>query len=171
MRAIKQFLCCRQIKSYESISSLSSDSIKAGGQALDNEPYYDTVPMDNGDGDYVYIQAGGGTTGSGGGAGGTGSTSSRDDISTAGSTLPMPAYPRSQNSSQASVHVEPESPGKSSNYVNINYFLMQNHETRSSSIDSDDEGDQPPLMRAISHDDNPNTPGAFRKLQVSGITD
>ncbi|XP_055712401.1 active breakpoint cluster region-related protein isoform X2 [Phlebotomus papatasi] len=154
-----------RIKSYESISSLSSDSIKAGGQVLDNEPYYDTVPMDNGDGDYVYIQAGGGTTGSGGGAGGTGSTSSRDDISTAGSTLPMPAYPRSQNSSQASVHVEPESPGKSSNYVNINYFLMQNHETRSSSIDSDDEGDQPPLMRAISHDDNPNTPGAFRKLQ------
>uniref|UniRef100_A0A7G3AQH7 Putative rac gtpase-activating protein bcr/abr n=1 Tax=Lutzomyia longipalpis TaxID=7200 RepID=A0A7G3AQH7_LUTLO len=154
-----------RIKSYESISSLSSDSVKAGGQ-LDNEPYYDTVPMDNGDGDYVYIQAGGGTTGSGGGGGGTGgSTSSRDDISTAGSTLPMPAYPRSQNSSQASVHVEPESPGKSSNYVNINYFLMQNHETRSSSIDSDEEGDPPPLMRAISHDDNPNTPGAFRKLQ------
>ncbi|XP_059617838.1 active breakpoint cluster region-related protein isoform X2 [Phlebotomus argentipes] len=153
-----------RIKSYESISSLSSDSMKAGGPLLDNEPYYDTVPMDNGDGDYVYIQSGGGGTTDSGGKG-AGSTSSRDDISTAGSTLPMPAYPRSQNSSQASVHVEPESPGKSSNYVNINYFLMQNHETRSSSIDSDEEGDQPPLMRAISHDDNPNTPGAFRKLQ------
>ncbi|GAB0093247.1 active breakpoint cluster region-related protein [Sergentomyia squamirostris] len=163
-----------RIKSYESISSLSSDSMKASGQLADNEPYYDTVPMDNGDGDYVYIQAGGGTLSSGGdgggggggtAGGGTGSNSSRDDISTAGSTLPMPAYPRSQNSSQASVHVEPESPGKSSNYVNLNYFCMHGNEARSSSIDSDDEGDPPPLMRAISHDDNPNTPGALRKLQ------
>lgn len=79
--------------------------------AIEHEPYYDTVPMDNGDGDYVYIQAGG-----------TGSTSSRDDISNAGSTLPMPAsYPKSYHS-QSSVFTEPESPGRSSNYVNIDYF-------------------------------------------------
>lgn len=44
-----------RMKSYESISSLSSDSMKVGMNA-EHEPYYDTVPMDNGDGDYVYIQ-------------------------------------------------------------------------------------------------------------------
>jgi active breakpoint cluster region-related protein len=107
-----------RIKSYESISSLSSDSIKvsgggggsAGGHHQGNEPYYDTVPMDNnGDGEYVYIQSGG-----------NGSSSSRDDISMAGSTLPLPR-PRSQTS----VHVtEPESPGRSPNYANLNYFLQ-----------------------------------------------
>lgn len=99
-----------RIKSYESISSLSSDSIKVC-QALEHEPYYDTVALDNGDGDYVYIQAGG-----------TGSTSSRDDISNAGSTLPMPAVPKNYTS-QSSIITEPESPGRSSNYVNIDYFL------------------------------------------------
>lgn len=99
-----------QIKSYESISSLSSDSIKVGHN-FDHEPYYDTVPLDNGDGEYVYIQAGG-----------TGSTSSRDDISNAGSTLPMPPNAKTY-SSQTSILTEPESPGRSSNYVNIDYFL------------------------------------------------
>lgn len=74
--------------------------------------------MDNGDGEYVYIQAGG--TGS--------SQSSRDDVSNAGSTLPMTAatsvahHPKSY-SSQTSILTEPESPGRSSNYVNIDYFL------------------------------------------------
>lgn len=88
--------------------------MKVGGQHLEYEPYYDTVPLDNGDGDYVYIAAGG-----------TGSTSSRDDLSNAGSTLPMPANPRSHTASQTSVHqTEPESPGRSSNYVNIDYFLQ-----------------------------------------------
>lgn len=82
----------------------------------EQEHYYDTVPLENGDGDYVYIQAGGT---------GTGSTSSRDDISTAGSTLPLPvSHPRSHNSSQTSVQLEPESPGRSSNYVNIDYFIQ-----------------------------------------------
>lgn len=99
-----------RIKSYESISSLSSDSMKVGSN-VEHEPYYDTVPMDNGDGDYVYIQAGG-----------TGSTSSRDDVSNAGSTLPLPSNPKNF-SSQTSILTEPESPGRSSNYVNIDYFL------------------------------------------------
>ena len=102
------------MKSYESISSLSSDSIKTGGQNIENEPYYDSVPLDNGDGDYVYIQAGGTT----------GSTSSRDDISTAGSTLQLPSHPRSHNSSHTSVQLEQESPGRNSNYVNIDYFIQ-----------------------------------------------
>uniref|UniRef100_A0A182XYA9 Uncharacterized protein n=1 Tax=Anopheles stephensi TaxID=30069 RepID=A0A182XYA9_ANOST len=140
-----------RIKSYESISSLSSDSMRASGQQSqkDQEHYYDTVPLDNSDGDYVYIQPGGV---------GTGSTSSRDDISTVenASTLLMPSHPRSHNSSQTSVQLEPESPGRSSNYVNIEYFIhsSQNNENRGSSIDSDGEGDggPPVLMRAISAD-------------------
>ncbi|EAA12056.5 AGAP000865-PA [Anopheles gambiae str. PEST] len=137
-----------RIKSYESISSLSSDSMRQQNPK-DQEHYYDTVPLDNSDGDYVYIQPGGV---------GTGSTSSRDDISTVenASTLLMPSHPRSHNSSQTSVQLEPESPGRSSNYVNIEYFIhsSQNNENRSSSIDSDGEGDggAPVLMRAISTD-------------------
>ncbi|XP_055523365.1 active breakpoint cluster region-related protein isoform X1 [Wyeomyia smithii] len=142
-----------RIKSYESISSLSSDSMRLGGAVpAEQEHYYDTVPLDNGEGDYVYIQASG-----------TGSTSSRDDISTAGSTLPLPAsHPRSHNSSQTSVQLEPESPGRSSNYVNIDYFIhSQNLENRSSSIDSDGEADggPPVLLRAISNETNSGQPG------------
>ncbi|XP_058443873.1 active breakpoint cluster region-related protein isoform X2 [Malaya genurostris] len=151
-----------RIKSYESISSLSSDSMRLGtGTAqAEQEHYYDTVPLENGDGDYVYIQAGGT---------GTGSTSSRDDISTAGSTLPLPvSHPRSHNSSQTSVQLEPESPGRSSNYVNIDYFIHQNLENRSSSIDSDGEADggPPVLMRAISNetDSGQQGHGIFRKI-------
>uniref|UniRef100_A0A182PVZ7 Breakpoint cluster region protein n=1 Tax=Anopheles epiroticus TaxID=199890 RepID=A0A182PVZ7_9DIPT len=167
-----------RIKSYESISSLSSDSMRVSSQQnqKDQEHYYDTVPLDNSDGDYVYIQPGGV---------GTGSTSSRDDISTVenASTLLMPSHPRSHNSSQTSVQLEPESPGRSSNYVNIEYFIhsSQNNENRSSSIDSDGEGDggAPVLMRAISTDTDagsgagqgispgvgtPSGSGLFRKI-------
>ncbi|XP_055370829.1 serine-rich adhesin for platelets isoform X2 [Condylostylus longicornis] len=161
------------IKSYESISSISSDGAcnKTGQHNNENEPYYDTVPMDNGEGEYVYIKPGG-----------NGSTSSRDDLSTAGSTLPMPANPRTSNSHQQQQQqqqersqqhqlqqqtgvIEPESPGRNSNYVNIDYFLHQSNETRSSSIDSDGELDAPPLMRTISHDEQTSqTPGALRKI-------
>uniref|UniRef100_A0A1Q3G3K9 Putative rho gtpase-activating protein n=1 Tax=Culex tarsalis TaxID=7177 RepID=A0A1Q3G3K9_CULTA len=162
MRAISE-----RIKSYESISSISSDSMREGTggsssggvQVAEQEHYYDTVPLENGEGDYVYIQAGG-----------TGSTSSRDDISTAGSTLPLPAsHPRSHNSSQTSVQLEPESPGRSSNYVNIDYFIhSQNHENRSSSIDSDGEADggPPVLLRAISSETDSGQAGhgIFRKI-------
>ncbi|KAH8276350.1 hypothetical protein KR026_002931 [Drosophila bipectinata] len=146
------------IKSYESVSSLSSESAKAtaGSQqnpaasAADNEPYYDSVPLDNGEGEYVFIKPGR-----------TGSSSSRDDLSTPGSsTLPL-----------ASV-ADPESPGRTSNYVNIDYFLQQSNETRSSSLDSDGEYEGPPILRTISHDEqtttstttSQNTPGALRKV-------
>ncbi|XP_036318083.1 active breakpoint cluster region-related protein isoform X2 [Rhagoletis pomonella] len=138
------------IKSYESVSSLGSDCAKAP-QHLDNEPYYDTVPLDNGEGEYVYIKPGG-----------TGSSSSRDDLSTPGSTLPIGSA--THLSSQASV-TDPESPGRSSNYVNIDYFLHQSNETRSSSLDSDGEYEGPPIMRTISHDEpNTQTPSALRKV-------
>ncbi|XP_017852778.1 active breakpoint cluster region-related protein isoform X2 [Drosophila busckii] len=156
------------IKSYESVSSLSSDSAKAAQQA-DNEPYYDSVPLDSNDGEYVFIKPGR-----------TGSSSSRDDLSTPGSTLPM-----AQLSSQTSV-TDPESPGRTSNYVNIDYFIQSN-ETRSSSLDSDGEYEGPPILRTISHDEQQSsatstatsatatgtatstsstsqTPGALRKL-------
>ncbi|KAL7742511.1 hypothetical protein ACLKA6_013317 [Drosophila palustris] len=152
------------IKSYESVSSLSSDSAKQAAldRQADNEPYYDSVPLDNGngDGEYVFIKPGR-----------TGSSSSRDDLSTPGSTLPM-----AQLSSQASV-TDPESPGRTSNYVNIDYFIQSN-ETRSSSLDSDGEYEGPPILRTISHDEQQSTssststsqtPGALRKNLVSAI--
>ncbi|XP_002133395.1 active breakpoint cluster region-related protein isoform X2 [Drosophila pseudoobscura] len=145
------------IKSYESVSSLSSESAKAPASGphqspADHEPYYDSVPLDNGDGEYVFIKPGR-----------TGSSSSRDDLSTPGSsTLPMAQV----LSTQTSV-VDPESPGRTSNYVNIDYFLQQSNETRSSSLDSDGEYEGPPILRTISHDEQTTsqiTPGALRKV-------
>jgi active breakpoint cluster region-related protein len=107
----------QKIKSFESISSLSSDSIKIG-QTIENEPYYDTVPMEGTDAEFVYVQTTG-ATGTMNSTGTTGSTSSRDEVlSNAGSTLPS----KNHLNSQTSV-LEPESPGRNSNYVNIDYFL------------------------------------------------
>lgn len=210
-----------RIKSYESISSISSDNARTAAAAAaaaalaqarasplapndqhvhnyaDHEPFYDTVPLDNGasgggglDGEYVYIQAGGGmgsnhlntgtaTTGS------STTSSSRDDVSNAGSTLPMssanaghrqpasvsiatPSAARHPYSSQTSILTtsEPESPGRSSNYVNIDYFLAHASDAphRTSSMDSDGESDLPPLMRTISRDDGGAVPGAAAAL-------
>ncbi|XP_068154512.1 active breakpoint cluster region-related protein isoform X2 [Drosophila tropicalis] len=165
------------IKSYEFVSSLSSDSAKQQQQqqvaaaaqhqqlqqSIDNEPYYDSVPLDNGDGEYVFIKPGR-----------TGSSSSRDDLSTPGSSSTtttntnqqLPSMMAAQLSSQTSV-TDPESPGRTSNYVNIDYFLHQSNETRSSSLDSDGEYEGPPILRTISHDEQTSsqtTPGALRKV-------
>ncbi|KAH8245447.1 hypothetical protein KR032_010476 [Drosophila birchii] len=155
-----QPLIFTQIKSYESVSSLSSDSAKAAAAAAaaaqaaasttvaDNEPYYDSVPLDNGEGEYVFIKPGR-----------TGSSSSRDDLSTPGSSSTLPLANAT----------DPESPGRTSNYVNIDYFLQQSNETRSSSLDSDGEYEGPPILRTISHDEqtttsSQTTPGALRKV-------
>lgn len=81
------------------------------GHHIEHEPYYDTVPLDNGDGEYVYIQAGGN---------GSSTSTSRDNISNAGSTLPMST--KTAYNSQTSTTTDPESPGRG-NYVNIDYFL------------------------------------------------
>lgn len=183
-----------QIKSYESISSLSSDCAPRPNSQnqLESEPFYDSVPMEQNDaGEYVYVQAGGTGTGSssegrrrrlGGGGGGGDSSSSRDDLSNAGSTLPMSvavhqnrlsAASNLRHSVQMQQQFEPESPGRNSNYVNIDYFIHSHarDETRSSSIDSDGEGDGgagvPVLLRGVSQDDQPNTPNVFKKLPVS----
>lgn len=109
----------QKIKSFESISSLSSDSIKIS-QNIENEPYYDSVPIEATDAEFVYVPNATNTN-TMTSTGTTGSSSSRDEVlSIAGSTLPM-----SKNhhlNSQTSV-IEPESPGRNSNYVNIDYFL------------------------------------------------
>uniref|UniRef100_A0A1A9VUF9 Active breakpoint cluster region-related protein n=1 Tax=Glossina austeni TaxID=7395 RepID=A0A1A9VUF9_GLOAU len=143
------------IKSYESVSSLSSDSVRLQQHAdSENDHLYDTVPLDNADDEYVYIKPGH-----------TGSSSSRDDLSTPGN-LSSKAHLNSQAS-----FTDPESPGRGSNYVNIDYFLQQSNETRSSSVDSDGEYDVGlPIMRTISHDDHSSqTPSAIRKNLVSAI--
>lgn len=116
-----------KIKSFESISSLSSDSIKIG-QNIENEPYYDTVPMES-SGDFVYVQSSNNksnnnenTTNTMTSTGTTGSSSSREEVlSNAGSTLPM--NKNYQHLSSQTSEIEPESPGRNSNYVNIDYFL------------------------------------------------
>lgn len=111
-----------KIKSFESISSLSSDSMKIS-QHIENEPYYDTVPVESHDNEFTFLQAATNNTGTITSTGTTGSSSSRDDVSsTAGSTLPMPFNRHPHSNSQSSV-LEPESPGKNSNYVNIDYFM------------------------------------------------
>lgn len=117
-----------------------SDSLDSVSPEGDEEPYYDSVAGDPGE--YVYIKGGRG--------------SSTDDISSNASTLPLPA-PRSHTSSLASVSCEPESPGKSSNYVNIEYFIQKRSglgDTRSSSDGECDDEDinVPPLLRTISTD-------------------
>jgi hypothetical protein len=107
-----------KIKSFESISSLSSDSIKIG-HAIENEPYYDTVPIEGGnstDTEFVFVQTNATNTNT---MNSTGSSSSRDEISS-NATLPMSS--KNHLNSQTSV-IEPESPGRNSNYVNIDYFL------------------------------------------------
>jgi hypothetical protein len=92
------------------------------GKEIENEPYYDTVPVEAHDGDYVFIHSSNtNATNTMTSTGTTGSSSSRDEVlSNAGSTLPMNM--KNHLSSQTSV-LEPESPGRSSNYVNIDYFL------------------------------------------------
>ncbi|XP_050084439.1 active breakpoint cluster region-related protein isoform X2 [Anopheles aquasalis] len=161
-----------RIKSYESISSLSSDSVRAGGTTRaageeatspgvtqEQEHYYDTVPLDHGDGDYVYIQPGG-----------FGNDGRPEDNA---ATLLLQPLSHSVRGSQTSVQpLETESPGRN-NYVNIEYFIRptQNNENRSNSIDSDGEADlgpPPVLMRAISTDTNPATNDASDSLAAGG---
>jgi active breakpoint cluster region-related protein len=170
-----------KIKSFESISSLSSDSIKIG-QTIENEPYYDTVPMEGADSEFVYVPSANSishgernnATNTLTSTGTTGSSSSRDEVlSNAGSTLPMNKN-HQHLSSQTSV-IEPESPGRNLNYVNIDYFLHgssnNNKDLRNSSIDSDGELDMsvPPLFRAIS-DEGSQTPAPDRRISTGTRT-
>lgn len=96
---INFFLLKLQLTSYESTSSLNSDGLKTGA-GHDNEHYYDSVPIDNIEDDYVYIKPG---------------SLQKDE----------PTSPTEDNHrKQIKSVLEPESPGRNSNYVNIDYFLQ-----------------------------------------------
>lgn len=84
--------------SFESSSSLNSEGLKTSA-GNDIEHYYDSVPIDTIEDDYVYIKPG----------------NLQKDESTS-----VEDNPRKQIKSS----VEPESPGRNSNYVNIDYFLQ-----------------------------------------------
>ncbi|GBP69338.1 Breakpoint cluster region protein [Eumeta japonica] len=131
---------------------LSLESIPSAVPVAEDEPYYDQVPVDINDGEYVYIQAGG-----------TGS--STDDASSGTSTLPLtsqaPTAPRA-----------PESPTSATapNYVNIHYFIQHGGiepiENTETNTDQAESSDTPLLLRTISSDtDASATPPALRKLQ------
>ncbi|XP_063383871.1 active breakpoint cluster region-related protein [Cydia fagiglandana] len=130
----------------------SLESIPAGPE---DEPYYDQVPQDINDGEYVYIQAGG-----------TGS--SADDASSGASTLALSAPAASQAPTAPRA---PDSPpvATAPNYVNIHYFIQQageGAEANEANTELADSSDTPLLLRTISSDTEASaTPPALRKLQ------
>lgn len=99
------------MKSFASVSSLSSDGLKLENEVEihANEPYYDTVPTEesNEEEEEQHISVD------------RGSSSSRDDLLSAGSSSSFPKNIQSILSGN-----DPESPGLSANYVNIDYFLQ-----------------------------------------------
>ncbi|CAH0715454.1 unnamed protein product, partial [Brenthis ino] len=128
----------------------SLESIPAVVPAADDEHYYDQVPVDINDGEYVYIQAGG-------------AGSSTEEGSSGTSTLPL--------SAPASAPPAPDSPlcATAPNYVNIHYFIQQAVEgTEPSETSSElaDSSDTPLLLRTISSDTEASaTPPVLKKLQ------
>ncbi|KAL0838743.1 hypothetical protein ABMA28_016797 [Loxostege sticticalis] len=132
---------------------ISLESIPASVPLAEDEPYYDQVPVDINDGEYVYIQAGG-----------TGS--STEDASSGTSTLPLSAAPSAPTAPRA-----PDSPpcAVAPNYVNIHYFIQQageGQEPSEAGTELADSSDTPLLLRTISSDTEVSaTPPALRKLQ------
>ncbi|XP_045772789.1 active breakpoint cluster region-related protein isoform X2 [Maniola jurtina] len=130
---------------------ISLESIPAAVPSTEDEPYYDQVPVDINDGEYVYIQAGG-------------AGSSTEDGSSGTSTLPL-------STCTASAPPAPDSPlcATAPNYVNIHYFIQQAGEgTEPSETSSElaDSSDTPLLLRTISSDTEAGaTPPVLRKLQ------
>ncbi|XP_063707678.1 active breakpoint cluster region-related protein-like [Culicoides brevitarsis] len=129
-----------KLTSYESTSSLNSDGLKTGAGHDNNEHYYDSVPIDNIEDDYVYIKPG---------------------------SLPQsepPTSPTEDNQrKQIKSVLEPESPGRNSNYVNIDYFLQsEKADARNSSIESDGEHND--------KDSNVIPSAALKKSQVRSTT-
>nr|CAD7437711.1 unnamed protein product [Timema bartmani] len=140
---------CSEEKKSGSVESIPEDSLddKAESVLLEEEPYYDSVALD---GEYVFLQSNllaGGP--------GTGSTLTSNTSSGTTDTDPDTALTLPSNSplrlSQSELTPTPASPGKQSNYVNIDYFIKQRTgtETRTSSVESEDE-EVPPLLRTIS---------------------
>ncbi|CAG4987198.1 unnamed protein product [Parnassius apollo] len=133
---------------------VSLESIPAAVPTVEDEPYYDQVPVDINDGEYVYIQAGG--------------TGASEDASSGTSTLPLStgAAPTAPTAPHA-----PDSPpcAIAPNYVNIHYFIQQSGEgTDPSEAGSElaDSSDTPLLLRTISSETETSaTPPLLRKLQ------
>ncbi|KAL4715462.1 hypothetical protein ACJJTC_015365 [Scirpophaga incertulas] len=129
---------------------ISLESIPAAAVSED-EPYYDQVPVDINDGEYVYIQAGG-----------TASSSEEPSV-----TQPPPTAPTAPRA--------PESPpcAVAPNYVNIHYFIQQtgdSTEPSESGTELTDSSDTPLLLRTISSDTEASaTPPTLRKLQQQVI--
>ncbi|XP_049873106.1 active breakpoint cluster region-related protein isoform X2 [Pectinophora gossypiella] len=141
----------------EKSAPVSLESIPAAVPSVEDEPYYDQVPVDINDGEYVYIQAGG-----------TGS--STEEGSTGTSTLPL--HPPSAPSAPTA----PDSPPNVTvpNYVNIHYFIQQaaeGPEPSEAGSELADSSDTPLLLRTISSDtEASNTPPALRKLHTQEST-
>ncbi|XP_063892123.1 active breakpoint cluster region-related protein isoform X4 [Helicoverpa armigera] len=140
---------------------ISLESIPAAVPGSEDEPYYDQVPVDINDGEYVYIQAGG-----------TGS--STEDGSSGASTLPLGASAPSGPTAPAppTAPRAPDSPpcATAPNYVNIHYFIQKGGDgTEANETVSDlaDSSDTPLLLRTISSDTEASaTPPALRKLHT-----
>ncbi|CAH0691920.1 unnamed protein product [Spodoptera exigua] len=143
---------------------ISLESIPAAVPGSEDEPYYDQVPVDINDGEYVYIQAGG-----------TGS--STEDGSSGTSTLPLVG----NSAGSAAGGAAPSAPtapraldsppcATAPNYVNIHYFLQKGGDgTEPSDTASElaDSSDTPLLLRTISSDTEASaTPPALRKLHT-----
>ncbi|CAK1551163.1 unnamed protein product [Leptosia nina] len=135
---------------------MSLESIPAVVRSVEDEPYYDQVPVDINDGEYVYIQAGG-------------AGSSTDDGSSGTSTLAMvPSAPLAPSAPTAPT--APDSPlcATAPNYVNIHYFIQHGAEgTEASETSSElaESSDTPLLLRTISSDTEASaTPPVLRKL-------
>ncbi|XP_026499559.1 active breakpoint cluster region-related protein isoform X2 [Vanessa tameamea] len=139
---------------------ISLESIPAVVRSAEDEPYYDQVPVDINDGEYVYIQAG------------------RDRFRALSDWGVVPAGAGSEDSSSAgtlppaaSAPPAPDSPlcATAPNYVNIHYFIQQAGEgTEPSETSSElaDSSDTPLLLRTISSDTEASaTPPVLRKLQ------
>ncbi|XP_032516985.2 active breakpoint cluster region-related protein isoform X2 [Danaus plexippus] len=122
---------------------ISLESIPAV-PSTEDEPYYDQVPVDINDGEYVYIQAGG-----------AGTSSSAEEVS----AVPTASAPPAPDSPPSAV---------APNYVNIHYFIQHAGEGTEPSETGElaDSSDTPLLLRTISSDTEASaTPPVLRKLQ------
>lgn len=110
----------------------------------EEEPYYDSVPLDDNGGLVSDVDD---------------AEFTEDSEDARSATLPSHSWLKNKGASPSPVFTcEPESPGKNSNYVNIDYFIMQRAggATRSSSVESEDDSEVPPLLRTISIDTEPS---------------
>ncbi|XP_026327721.1 active breakpoint cluster region-related protein isoform X2 [Hyposmocoma kahamanoa] len=132
----------------------SLESIPAAVPIAEDEPYYDQVPLDVNDGEYVYIQAGG-----------TGS--STEDGSSGTSTLPL----HTPSATAPTAPQAPDSPPNVTvpNYVNIHYFIQHGSEVAEPSESGSelaDSSDTPLFLRTLSSDTEASaTPPVLRKMQ------